>query len=158
MLFVDISLRRQELALRDGGPEGAVVWRAPVSSGKNGIGMEEGSFRTPVGLFEIGECIGGGLPANTIFRGRKPVGSWPDGIPEGLTPDADLILGRILRLRGLDPGNRNTWNRFIYIHGTNDTASLGTPASHGCIRLAPEDAVELFERCPPGTRVSVSAS
>ena len=31
------------------------------------------------------------------------------------------------------------------IHGTYSTASLGRPASHGCIRIAPENAAALFE-------------
>ena len=30
------------------------------------------------------------------------------------------------------------------IHGTNATRQLGQPASHGCIRLAPENATKLF--------------
>lgn len=31
------------------------------------------------------------------------------------------------------------------IHGSQHTASLGRPASHGCVRLAPEHAARLFE-------------
>lgn len=31
------------------------------------------------------------------------------------------------------------------IHGTTDYAHLGQPASHGCVRLHPEDAALLFE-------------
>ena len=31
------------------------------------------------------------------------------------------------------------------IHGTSAVKSLGTPASHGCIRLHPDNAKELFE-------------
>jgi hypothetical protein len=30
------------------------------------------------------------------------------------------------------------------IHGSNATRSLGRPASHGCVRLAPENAAKLF--------------
>ncbi|HYD54796.1 MAG TPA: L,D-transpeptidase, partial [Gemmatimonadaceae bacterium] len=30
-----------------------------------------------------------------------------------------------------------------YIHGTGDTGSLGTAASHGCLRMAPGEAAEL---------------
>jgi lipoprotein-anchoring transpeptidase ErfK/SrfK len=30
-----------------------------------------------------------------------------------------------------------------YIHGTNDPNSIGTAASHGCLRMTPEDAAEL---------------
>ena len=31
------------------------------------------------------------------------------------------------------------------IHGTNSVRSLGNPVSHGCVRLAPENATILFE-------------
>lgn len=31
------------------------------------------------------------------------------------------------------------------IHGTSSIGSLGTPASHGCVRLAPEHAAYLFK-------------
>jgi murein L,D-transpeptidase YcbB/YkuD len=30
-----------------------------------------------------------------------------------------------------------------YIHGTNDPKSIGTAASHGCLRMTPNDAAEL---------------
>jgi L,D-transpeptidase YbiS len=30
----------------------------------------------------------------------------------------------------------DTLRRFIYIHGTPDEAKLGTPVSHGCIRMS----------------------
>ena len=32
---------------------------------------------------------------------------------------------------------------YYYIHGTNDPKSIGEAASHGCIRMTPEDAAEL---------------
>ena len=53
------------------------------------------------------------------------------------------------------PGNANTRARYIYIHGTNDTEHLGTPVSHGCIRLSPQDMLRLFEQCPLGEKVKV---
>lgn len=33
----------------------------------------------------------------------------------------------------------------IAVHGTYETGRLGRPASHGCVRLAPRAAAELFE-------------
>lgn len=33
----------------------------------------------------------------------------------------------------------------IAVHGTYETGRLGRPASHGCVRLAPHAAAELFE-------------
>jgi len=44
------------------------------------------------------------------------------------------------------------------IHGSYDVGNLGRPASHGCIRLHPDDAAELYDlvRGSDGTRIIVS--
>ena len=34
------------------------------------------------------------------------------------------------------------------IHGTDDVSSLGTAASHGCIRMAVPDVEELYDKVP----------
>lgn len=156
MQQIAISLPLQELTVQEPGSGSAPAFKASISSGKNGAGFQEGSGRTPTGWFEIGDCIGDGLDPRTVFRGRKPVGMWPDALPADLQADDDLILARILRLRGLDEANANTWERYIYIHGTNDVAAIGTPASHGCIRLSPDDMVELFSYAFTGMRVSIA--
>ncbi|HLL86789.1 MAG TPA: L,D-transpeptidase family protein [Thermoleophilaceae bacterium] len=41
------------------------------------------------------------------------------------------------------------------IHGTDDVASLGTNASHGCIRMAIPDVKELYDRVPVGAPVYI---
>jgi lipoprotein-anchoring transpeptidase ErfK/SrfK len=41
------------------------------------------------------------------------------------------------------------------MHGTNDTASLGTAASHGCVRMAVPDVIELYDRVEVGTPVYI---
>jgi hypothetical protein len=45
------------------------------------------------------------------------------------------------------------------IHGTNEVRHLGSPASHGCVRLAPQNATKLFQlmRAEGGT-ITVSGS
>ena len=62
----------------------------------------------------------------------------------------DYVLTRILWLEGLEPGvNRgagiDSRARYIYIHGTNQEQLLGTPASHGCIRMANADVISFFD-------------
>lgn len=37
------------------------------------------------------------------------------------------------------------YDRGYAIHGSYETGSLGRPASHGCIRLHPDDAQKLFD-------------
>ncbi len=41
------------------------------------------------------------------------------------------------------------------IHGTDDTASLGSAASHGCVRMAVPDVVELYDEVPVGTPIYI---
>ena len=141
-MHIYISIGEQKLRLFEGD---ALVAEYVVSSAANGIGFEEGSYCTPTGRFEVSEKIGDGEALGTIFKSRKPMGVW-DGTPS----DDDMILSRILRLNGLDAENANSMERYIYIHGTNHEALLGEPASHGCIRMANADIVELFDRIELG--------
>jgi lipoprotein-anchoring transpeptidase ErfK/SrfK len=41
------------------------------------------------------------------------------------------------------------------IHGTVETGSLGTNASHGCIRMAIPDVIELFDKTPYGSKIFI---
>lgn len=134
---------------------GELVNSYPVSTSMFGTGNDEGSNKTPLGTFEISEKYGEGHPWNTIFKGRKPAGNWTD---EGSLQEDDLILGRILRLSGLEPDNKNTFQRFIYIHGTNHENTIGSATSHGCIRMRRGDVAALYEIIPIGTRVYISAT
>jgi hypothetical protein len=43
----------------------------------------------------------------------------------------------------------------IGIHGTAETWSLGSRASHGCIRMHPSDVIDLYPRVPMGTTVKI---
>ena len=69
--------------------------------------------------------------------------------PETDDPERDWILSRILWLEGIQTGiNKrgkvDTKSRYIYIHGTHEETKIGTPASHGCIRMRNRDILELF--------------
>jgi phosphoserine phosphatase len=123
----------------------------PVSTAAKGVGFTPGSFRTPTGRFVIAQKIGDGQPAGTIFVAREPVGLWQAGEPS----EKDHVLSRIIRLSGLDPENANSFDRFIYIHGTNHEDQLGTPASCGCVRLSNADMIELYELVQPGMIVEI---
>jgi len=41
------------------------------------------------------------------------------------------------------------------IHGTADAGSLGSAASHGCVRMAVPDVIDLYEHVPLGTPVRI---
>ena len=129
-----------------------VAAQFPVSTSKFGLGFEEGSYRTPTGRFRIARRIGAGAPAWTIFRARQNTGQ--KATPGG---DADLVLTRILTLDGLERSNANTLSRYVYIHGTNQEHLIGTPASHGCVRLRNDDMITLHNMVRTGTPVRIIA-
>jgi len=125
----------------------------PCSTSRFGIGQEEGSNCTPLGLHRIAEKIGAGERAGTVFKSRRIVGHTSQ--PE--FADAKITT-RILWLEGLEPGfnrggNVDTHARYVYIHGTGDQKSIGVPTSCGCIHLADVDLIPLFEKLPSGTLV-----
>jgi hypothetical protein len=122
------------------------------STSRFGIGQMEGTNCTPLGLHRIVEKIGGGWPVGTVFKGCQPVGYTWKGLPFA------KITTRILWLEGLEPGfnrggNVDSHDRYIYIHGTGEEPSLGRPASYGCIHLAANDLIPLFDKLPSGTLV-----
>lgn len=143
---IEISVSNQRLGLWQ---DTRLVREWPISTSAFGIGFEEGSLRTPVGGFVIREKIGDGAPLGTIFKAREPVGIWREGDPT----EGDLVLTRILRLQGIEFRNANTWDRYIYIHGTNGENRIGRPASHGCVRLRNRDMIELFDLVGVGSLV-----
>ena len=148
-VHIRVSLATQSLDLMEGTK---VVKRYPVSTSKFGPGTEEGSFKTPLGSFRICEKFGENAPRHTIFRGRQPEGEWDPALP----CENDLVLARILRLDGLDPDNANSYERYIYIHGTNHESLIGTPASQGCVRMRNDDIIELYDLVPLETPVSIA--
>ena len=122
-----------------------------ISTSKYGIGDEFDSYKTPAGHFEIKKKIGDGEKYGTIFKSRCAVDVFDFSEPS----DEDLILSRILWLNGMEPENANTFDRYIYIHGTNHVDLLGQPKSCGCIRMSNEDIIELYELLPVGVSVFI---
>ena len=127
------------------------VARYQVSTSKFCVGDAPGSCGTPLGRLEIAKKIGGGAPLGMVFKDRKPTGEVlkPD------TPGRDPIVSRILWLKGLEPGNRNAYDRYIYIHGTPEERNIGHPASYGCIRMRSRDVAHLFRIVGVGAEVDV---
>jgi lipoprotein-anchoring transpeptidase ErfK/SrfK len=52
-------------------------------------------------------------------------------------------------------GNKDTYFR---IHGTNEPWTIGSSQSSGCIRMINQDAMDLYQKTPIGTRVVVLGS
>lgn len=137
-----------------------LIRRYRVSTARNGSGEQRGSYRTPRGRHVIRARIGAGAPANTVFVRRRPTGEcWSPELAAS-HPGRDWILTRILWLSGCEPGfNRlgevDTMRRFIYLHGSPDTAEMGVPGSIGCVRMRNRDIIELFDLVPAGTPVDI---
>jgi len=124
----------------------------PVSTSKFGLGDTPGSNATPLGEMKIRKKIGSGAPAGAVFKSREPTGE----VLAVNAPGRDPIVTRILWLQGVEPRNRNTFDRLIYIHGTPEENTIGTPASYGCIRMRSRDIIELYATVGAGARVFVT--
>jgi lipoprotein-anchoring transpeptidase ErfK/SrfK len=157
-LNIRINISSQTLDLIDN--QESLLKRYPVSTARNGAGQKNGSLCTPLGRHVVRARIGAGQPENTVFVGRRPTGECYTPALGAQFPQRDWILTRILWLSGCEVGfNRlgdvDTMRRHIYIHGCPDTVTMGTPGSHGCIRMRNADVIDLFDRVPFGTRVEI---
>jgi len=117
------------------------------------------SLGTPRGLHLIAERIGAGQPPGMVFQGRVPTGHHFRELSLAEN-ERNLITTRILWLKGLEPGynaggDRDSYNRYIYVHGTNHEDRIGQPASGGCILLRNLEMVELFDRVRVGDWVNI---
>ena len=152
--YVSVNIQLQELYLVK---HHTIQLKYPVSTSKYGIGNLENSFKTPLGIHAIVSKIGTGVPAGRIFVDRLDTGkTWKPGMKE-----ENLILTRILRLKGLEPGfnsgkNIDSYDRYIYIHGTSKEKHIGTPVSHGCICMRNNDIINLFESVTENTIVIIN--
>ncbi len=130
-----------------------------VSTSRNPPSCVENSNGTPTGLHKIDGKIGTDAPLFTVFRGRVACGLVSEQTQEEQAKN--LITTRIMRLRGLEEGknaggNVDTYNRYVYIHGTNQEDKIGTPNSHGCVLLRNKEVAELFDVVNDGTIVLIS--
>jgi lipoprotein-anchoring transpeptidase ErfK/SrfK len=93
-------------------------------------------------------------PAGTYTIGDKQVN------PAWHVPNSDWagdLAGQVIP-PGPDNPLQARWMGFYNgagIHGTNDVGSLGTAASHGCVRMAVPDVVELYDQVPLGTPIYI---
>lgn len=99
-------------------------------------------YPTPLGSFEV------------IRKAENP--TWVNPDPEGWGKDYPPSIGP-------GPGNP-LGTRALYldapgirIHGTYNASSIGTFASHGCVRMLITDSEALYPLVPVGTRVFIIA-
>jgi lipoprotein-anchoring transpeptidase ErfK/SrfK len=104
-----------------------------------GVAVGTGGHPTPTGNYRI-----------TLKRymptWSNPGSAWAAGMPSSIPPGPNNPLGT--RALNIDaPG--------IRIHGTNKDGSIGTAASHGCMRMHRWDIEDLYERVEVGTPVFI---
>jgi len=125
-----VNLSEMRLYLFPRGP-------GPPASFPVGVGME--GWHTPLGTFTVvGKTVNPTWYPPASIRRENPE------LPAKVPPGPDNPLGtHALRL---SVGS-------ILIHGTDQPYGVGRKASHGCIRLYPEDIPRLFEQVTLRTRV-----
>jgi lipoprotein-anchoring transpeptidase ErfK/SrfK len=111
--------------------DGKITHEWPVATGQP-------SYMTPTGLFEIIE--------------KRYMPTWVNPAPDGWGASMPAMippgLSNPLGLRALN------WSADgIRFHGTSATYSLGYNASHGCVRMANEDVIELYDMVEVGTPI-----
>lgn len=155
--FIVVSVQNQRLYLFE---QRALKKVYPISSSALGVGNQAGSNRTPLGLHKIAEKFGNDEPLGMIFKARRPTGDIAKILTQPVKGEGDDVTTRILWLQGLQPGINegpgiDSHARYIYIHGTPEEGLIGTPESHGCIRMKNDQVMALFNQVPVGTLVDI---
>ena len=156
-IVVDISEQRLYFVKNS-----KIISSFPISSSKYGEGGIENSFKTPLGMHEIKDKIGHNAKKNSIFKSRINTYRPAEIIHNSFDSEDDHVTSRILWLDGLEYGKNkgkgvDSYNRYIYIHGTHEEGLIGTKASHGCIRMFNDDVIKLFDQVEEGTFVLIKA-
>jgi lipoprotein-anchoring transpeptidase ErfK/SrfK len=98
-------------------------------------------FDTPAGLYHIqNKAVN---PAWSV-----PNSDWAGGLAGTVVPGGTPENPLKARWLGIYDG--------AGIHGTDQTASLGTAASHGCIRMAIPDVIEVYDQVPVGAPIYIA--
>lgn len=131
-----------------------------ISTAEKGIGNKKKSNQTPLGLHSIEEKHGYNTPLNGRMIGRIFYGQIATIYNDSSRSKTDDVTTRILWLSGEEEGinkggNVDSYQRYIYIHGTSEEGRLGTPVSHGCIRMSNKDVLVLFNKVATGTKVLI---
>jgi lipoprotein-anchoring transpeptidase ErfK/SrfK len=145
---VHISVPDQQMVVTDRGQPVALY---PVSTSKFGLSTAPNSYGTPLGKHRVTKKIGHGLPEGAVFKSRRFTG---EVLPVD-APGRDPIVTRILWLDGRESHNRNSYTRYIYIHGTPEERNIGLPVSYGCVRMRSRDVVALYDRVGVGAKVDI---
>ena len=140
--------------------DGAILKKYIISTSEYGTGNKVGSNKTPLGLHKVKSKHGDETPINGIMIGRVFYGQIATLYNDNTKSKNDDVTSRIFWLEGLEKGKNkgegiDSYKRYIYIHGTSEEGRLGTPASHGCIRMKNNEVIDLYKTIAIGTLVLI---
>ena len=155
LLYVSVKEQRMYHILNN-----KVIKIYTISTAEKGVGNIKNSEQTPLGLHSIKEKYGNTTPLNGRMIGRVFYGQIATIYNDSSRSKKDDVTTRILWLSGEEEGinkggNVDSYQRYIYIHGTSEEGRLGTPSSHGCIRMKNTDVLELYNKIIVGTKVLI---
>ena len=155
---IDPSLLRQEVAWKGPQRPGSIVVNVP----QRRLYLVEANGKA------VRYAVGVGRTEGTNFRGSAVIGrkeKWPHWTP---TAHMMAAMPRYRRYAGgIDGGPdnplgaralylyRDGHDTFFRLHGTTEPDSIGQAVSSGCIRLFNQDIIDLYNRVPVGTHVTV---
>ena len=155
--IIFVSIKKQKLYyIKDN----KIITEFIISSSAYGTGNKAGSNKTPLGLHKVNQKYGEKTPINGRMVGRVFYGEIATIYKDSTKSKTDDVTTRILWLKGLEQGKNkgegiDSFKRYIYIHGTSEEGRLGTPASHGCIRMTNKEVIDLYSKVAIGTLVLI---
>jgi lipoprotein-anchoring transpeptidase ErfK/SrfK len=105
-----------------------------------GVAVGMAGLETPAGEYHITD-----KQVNPAWH--VPNSAWAGSLAGQVIPGGASNNPLVARWLGIQDG--------IGIHGTNEPWSIGSSASHGCIRMRPDDVIDLYDRVPVGTPVLI---
>lgn len=105
-----------------------------------GIAVGQAGYGTPAGLFSISN-----KQVNPAWH--VPMSDWAGSLAGTVVPGGAPNNPLKARWLGITDG--------VGIHGTGEPWSIGTAASHGCLRMKVPDVIDLYPRVPVGTQILI---
>ena len=146
-----------------------VPWRGPQKPGSIVVNIPERRLYLVLSNGSaLRYAVGVGRSEALNFQGSAVIGrkeQWPRWTP---TATMMAAIPRYRAYAGGMPGGvgnplgaralylyRDGQDTYFRLHGTNEPESIGHAVSSGCIRLFNQDIIDLFNRVPIGTHVTV---
>ena len=105
------------------------------------VAVGQDKFPTPRGQFAVDR-----KETNPVWN--VPDSDWAGDLAGQTIPGGDPRNPLVARWVGISGP--------VGFHGTKDTGSIGSRASHGCVRMNPADVIDLYDRVEVGTPILIA--